>query len=57
MKDSNRRIVITDKGNTYIFQVNILLKPEHLEQIRSQLKQQIQEGYVLLPPYLELVKG
>ena len=57
MKDNNRRIVITDKDNTYIFQVNILLRPDDIEKIRRQLKQQIQEGCVLLPPYLELVKG
>lgn len=56
MKDNNGRIEIIDKDRVYIFQVNILLRPEHLESIRSQLKQQIQEGCVLLPPYLELVK-
>ena len=57
MKDNNRRIVITDKDHTYIFQVNILLKPSHMEQIRNQLKQQIQEGCVLLPLSIDLVKG
>lgn len=54
--DNNRRIVITDEGHTYIFRVNVLLRPDHLEEIRRQLKQQIQEGCVLLPTYLELVK-
>lgn len=57
MKDNKRRITITDKGRTYIFQVNALLKPSDMEKVRSQLKQQIQEGCVLLPPYLELIKG
>jgi len=56
MKDNKRRITITDKGRTYIFQVNALLKPSDMEKVRSQLKQQIQEGCVLLPPYLELIK-
>ena len=56
MKDNNRRIEITDKDRVYIFQVNILLRPDDLERVRRQLKQQIQEGCVLLPPYLELVK-
>ena len=57
MKDNNRRITIIDKGRTYIFQVNALLKSSDMEKIRSQLKRQIQEGCVLLPPYLELIKG
>lgn len=57
MKDNRRQITITDKGRTYIFQVNILLKPCHMEQLRNQLKQQIQEGCVLLPPGVDLVKG
>lgn len=57
MKDNNREIFITDKGRTYIFRVNTLLRPNDLERIREQLKQQIQEGCVLLPTYLELVKG
>lgn len=57
MKDNDRRIVITDKGRTYIFKLNVLLKPEHVKQVRNDLKQQIQEGCVLLPTYLELVKG
>lgn len=57
MNDNERRITITDKGRTYIFQVNIMLRPDHLEEIRRQLKQQIQEGCVLLPPYLELING
>ena len=57
LKENNRCITITDKGRTYIFQVNMLLKPSHMEKIRNQLKQQIQEGCVLLPPDIDLVKG
>ena len=57
MKDNNKRIIITDKDKVYIFRVDILLRPDDLESVRRHLKQQIQEGCVLLPPWLELVKG
>ena len=55
MKDNNRRIVIKDKGCTYIFQVNVLLKPSDMETLRGQIRKQIEEGCVLLPPCVEWV--
>ena len=55
MNGNNRRIVIEDKEHKYIFQVNILLKPDDMEMLRRELKQQIAEGCVLLPQYIEWV--
>ena len=55
MKGNRRRIVIKDKDRTYIFRVNMLLKPSDMELIRNQLKQQIKEGCVVLPAGVELV--
>ena len=49
------RIEIKDKDKVYIFQVELLLRPADKEDIRQQLKKQIQEGCVLLPPYIKLL--
>ena len=55
MKGNGRRIVIQDKDRTYIFQVNVLLKPSDMETLRGQIRKQIEEGCVLLPPCVEWV--
>lgn len=56
MKDkSDRRIVITDKEKVYIFQVELLLHQNDLESVRRKLKKEIEEGCVLLPPWLKLI--
>ena len=55
MKDNYRKIVIIDKGAQYIFQLKLLVKPDVLADIRKGLKQQIEEGCVILPPYIDWV--
>lgn len=46
MKDN--KITITEKDKVYIFQVDTALKAEDMQRIRQQLKEQIEEGCVLL---------
>ena len=54
-KPDYKKIIITDKERVYIFQVELLLKPEHLQEIRTSLQKQITEGCVLLPGYIRLL--
>ena len=51
-----KRIEVQSEGKVYVFQLEILLRPEQLEQIRQQLIQQVKEGVVLLSPYIRLVE-
>lgn len=53
MKDN--KITITEKDKVYIFQVDTVLKAEDMQHIRQQLKEQIEEGCVLLPWYVKLL--
>lgn len=53
MKDN--KITITEKDKVYIFQVDTVLKAEDMQRIRQQLKEQIEEGCVLLPGYVKLI--
>lgn len=54
MKDN--RIIIKDRRKVYIFQVNTMLKEDGMKGLRQQLKEQIKEGCVLLPPYVNLLQ-
>ena len=51
----NKVITIKDKDKVYVFRLNILLRQEDIEKIRIHLKQQIEEGCVVLPAFLELI--
>ncbi len=53
----NNIIIINDRRKVYIFQVNVLLKQEDMQRVRQQLKKQIQEGCVVLMPYISLVSA
>ena len=52
MKDN--KITIKQVGYTYVFQVETMLKPEQLHDLRQQLQTQIKEGCVVLPAYVRL---
>ena len=53
MKDN--KITIMEKDKVYIFQVETALKAEDMQRLRQQLKEQIEEGCVLLPGYVKLL--
>ena len=53
MKDNN--IIINEKDRVYIFKVDLVLAGETMECMRNQLKEQIEEGCVVLPPYVKLL--
>ncbi len=42
-------------NSVYIFKVNAILKPEHLEKLRGTLEQQIKEGLVLIDARVEFL--
>lgn len=42
MKDN--KITIKQVGYTYVFQVETMLRPQHLEELRQQLRTQLKEG-------------
>ena len=52
MKDN--RITIKQVGYTYVFQVAQLLRPEGVEKIREDIRQQLKEGCVVLPANVRL---
>ena len=53
MKDNT--IIINDRRKVYIFQRKTMLRREDMRHVRQQLKEEIREGCVLLPLYIELV--
>lgn len=52
MKDN--KITIKQVGYTYVFQVETMLRPQHLEELRQQLRTQLKEGCVVLPANVRL---
>ncbi len=52
MKDN--KITIKQVGYTYVFQVETILRPQHLEELRQQLRTQLKEGCVVLPANVRL---
>lgn len=52
MKDN--KITIKQVGYTYVFQVETMLRPQHLEELRQQLRTQLKEGCVVLPVNVRL---
>lgn len=55
MKDN--RITIKQVGHTYVFQVDTLLKPQDLQELRQKIQRQLQEGCVVLPAHVRLVSA
>ena len=53
MKDN--KIIITEKDAVYIFKIDLLLEEETMHVVRKQLKEQIEDGCVVLPPYIKLL--
>lgn len=52
MKDN--KITIKQVGYTYVFQVETMLRPQHLEELRQKLRTQLKEGCVVLPANVRL---
>ena len=53
MKDN--KITITEKDVVYIFKIDLVLEEETMNVIRKQLKEQIEDGCVVLSPYIKLL--
>ena len=54
-KMEGKKIVIERTGSVYIFQTNIIMNQEEWQKLRIEIMQQLKEGCVVLPAYVELV--
>ena len=50
-----KKITIKRVGSIYVFKVNTLMRKEELHELQKTIMQQLNEGCVVLPAYVELL--
>lgn len=51
----SNKITIEQARYTYVFQVYAVMREEDMKKLREKIRQQLEEGCVLLPTYVNLV--
>lgn len=52
---NGKKITVKQAGSIYVFKVNIALRKEDLDHLQKKIAQQIKEGCVVLPAYVDLL--
>lgn len=52
---NGKKITIKRAGSIYVFKVNIVLREDDLDHLQKKIAQQIKEGCVVLPAYVDLL--